>query len=180
MEGGVDKNPRDENYWDMWRTTFCDNFSICSFTFLIIALQLIFFIVTLIHTWNMENGLNDKFFLGIQPYTLQLFGMRMPYYMKQGQVWRFIMPLFLNYGATTMFMNLIVQIIVGFILEGHLGSLRMGVFYLIAGIGGTLFGAVASPLYAAGPEPAMFGMVAALLGWFMFYWNTWEGQCSFG
>ncbi len=65
MEDGVEKDPRDENYWDMWKTTFCPNFTMCSFTFLIILLQLIFFVITLIHTAFMENGLNDMFFLGI-------------------------------------------------------------------------------------------------------------------
>ena len=181
MGDGVDKQPREESYWDMWKTTFCPGFTMCSATFLIIFLQLSFFIITLVHTCFLENGMNDKFFLGIQPYTLQAFGMRMPYYMKQGQIWRFFMPLVLNYGMSTMMINVIVQLIVGFILEEKLGSLRMMIYYLIAGIGGTLVGAIASDDYAAGAEPAMFGMVAGLLGWYMFSWNSFdETQCSFG
>ena len=60
--------------------------------------------------------------------------------------------------------------LVGFMLEGNLGAMRMMVFYFISGIGGTLFATVNSDLYAAGPEPAMFGMAAGLIGWMMFYW----------
>ena len=180
MEAGAIKNPREETYWDMWKTQFCPGFSMCSFTFLIIILQLIFFVILVVHTKRMESGLNDAFFLGIQPYTLQVFGMRMPYYMKEGQIWRFVMPLLLNYGATTLFVNIVLQTVVGFVLEENLGSLRMMVFYLIAGIGGTLFATCGTPLYAAGPEPAMFGLVAGLLGWFMFYWDSFEDRCDFG
>ena len=181
MGDGVAKDPRDENYWDMWKTTFCPDFTMCSFTFLMLVVQLIFFIITLIHTVNYtEKGLNSTFFLGIQPYSLQVFGMRMPYYMKKGQIWRFITPLVLNYGATTMFLNLVLTTVIGFILEANLGSLRMLVFYLIAGMGGTLFGTVGSPKYAAGPEPALIGMCAALIGWFMFYWESFENRCDFG
>ena len=66
MGDGVAKDPRDETYWDTWKTTFCPDFTMCSFTFLILVVQLIFFIVTLIHTVNYtEKGLNDTFFLGI-------------------------------------------------------------------------------------------------------------------
>lgn len=44
--------------------------------------------------------------------------MRMPYYMKnEGQFWRFVTPLFLNYGMPTICINLIIQIIIGFALE---------------------------------------------------------------
>ena len=70
--------------------------------------------------------------------------------------------------------------IVGFMLEGNMGSMRMMAFFMISGIGGTLFATVNSPLYSAGPEPAMFGMAAGLLGWFMFYWQSFEDRCSFG
>ena len=104
----------------------------------------------------------------------------MPYYMKKGQVWRFICALFLNYGLSTMLLNIVVEMIVGFMLEGNMGSMRMMAFFMISGIGGTLFATVNSPLYSAGPEPAMFGMAAGLLGWFMFYWQSFEDRCSFG
>ena len=84
----------------------------------------------------------------------------MPYLIKkEGQFWRFATPLLLNYGSPTIFINLLLQTVLGFALESNLGSLRMMIFYLICGIGGTLFGTVASPLYAAGPDPAIFGTV---------------------
>jgi len=81
-----------------------------------------------------------------------------------------------------MFLGLIMQFILGFILENDLGPLRMLVFYLITGIGGTLMGTVASSMYAVGPEAATFGMAAGLIGWFAFNWTNFEQahQCTFG
>ena len=158
-------------------------FTCCSFTFLVVMLQILIFSLTLIHSFTLENGLNDMFFLGIQPYSLQLFGMRMPWLMKkEGQFWRFATPLLLNYGSPTIFINLLLQTVLGFALESNLGSMRMMIFYLICGIGGTLFGTVASPLYAAGPDPAIFGLAAGMLGWFAFYWDSLESVngCTFG
>ena len=102
--------------------------------------------------------------------------------MKKGQVWRFFCPLLLNYGISSLVLNVIIELIVGFMLESDLGAMRMMLLYFISGIGGTLFGAVSTPLYSAGPEPAMFGLAAGLLGWFMFYWQSFEERegCSFG
>lgn len=60
-----EKPPRKENYFDMWKTTFCPSFTVCSFTFLLIVLQIFLFILTLIHSAFLENGLNDMFFLGV-------------------------------------------------------------------------------------------------------------------
>jgi len=50
----------------MWSGTFCPNFEVCSFTFIIVLAQLIVFVLSLLHTvFFVENGLNDAFFLGI-------------------------------------------------------------------------------------------------------------------
>ena len=75
---------------------------------------------------------------------------------------------------------MIFGIILGFILEPYLGSIKMMIFYFISGIGGTLFAVTYSDLYAVGPEPAILGMTAGLLGWFIFNWNTFEreDQCK--
>jgi len=82
-----------------------------------------------------------------------------------------------------MCINLLIHMFLGFFIESKLGSLRFMIFYLISGIGGTLFAATTSSYYAAGPEPAMFGLVAGLLGWFMFNWEAFDRnneECTFG
>lgn len=62
----VDEDPREESYGKMWSGTFCPNFEVCSFTFVIVLAQLIVFVLSLLHTvFFVENGLNDAFFLGV-------------------------------------------------------------------------------------------------------------------
>ena len=50
MDGDQEKHPRREHWCDMWTTTFCPNFTIWSFTFLNVIIQLIVFIASLIFT----------------------------------------------------------------------------------------------------------------------------------
>lgn len=42
--GEQDKHPREENFWDMWKFTFCPHFRLCSFTFLLIFIEVVVFI----------------------------------------------------------------------------------------------------------------------------------------
>ena len=61
--------------------------------------------------------------------------------------------------------------ILGFMVEGQLGPVRMAIFFFITTIGGNLFGATLNPAYAIGPEPLMFGLFAALVGMCAVYWD---------
>ena len=78
----VTKHPRLETYCDMWTTTFCPNFSICSFSFLNVLLQILVFVGTLVHSMQTELGLNRFIFLGINPFVLEMWGMRMPWFIR--------------------------------------------------------------------------------------------------
>ena len=59
----------------------------------------------------------------------------------------------------------------GFMLEAQMGSCRMMGFYLCVGICANLFASTINDWYAAGPEPAMFGMIAGLIGMYVYYWE---------
>ena len=48
--GGQDKDPRKENYWDMWKFAFCPTFTPMSFIFLIWVLNTIAYLTSLILT----------------------------------------------------------------------------------------------------------------------------------
>ena len=64
---GVESNvePRKETYFDMWKFTFCPNFTMKSFTFTLVAIQLFIYIVMLVFTIMTDKGLNEYLFLGI-------------------------------------------------------------------------------------------------------------------
>ena len=59
-QGGnnIGKHPRQENYWDMWKSTFCPQFSYFSFTFMIFALNTLMYLLTLLMTLGADRTLN--------------------------------------------------------------------------------------------------------------------------
>ena len=62
-------------------------------------IQLVLWIVTLIFTSTTDEGINDFFFLGNSLETLEKWGMRMPYKIKESaELWRLIVSLYLSYG----------------------------------------------------------------------------------
>jgi len=163
----------------MWRYTFCPNFSVLSFTFLICVAQLLIFIGEMWHTLKNTDSLNEKFFLGIQLQTLQVFGMRMPWLIKEGyQLQRLFLPTFLHFGFSHLVINLLAQMIIGFMVESTMGTLRYSFFWLLVAFTSNLFGATVTSDYAIGSDPLILGTFAALFGCFVVYWNR-IGQ-SFG
>jgi hypothetical protein len=63
----------------MWTNTFCPNFAFKSFTFVNIGVQVMVFFLSVIYSGTDDLGLNEKMFLGNNVYTLDRFGMRMPW-----------------------------------------------------------------------------------------------------
>ena len=68
------KPPREESYWDMWKSTFCPKFTIWSFTFMIWALNTLMYIFTLLMTSQSDKELNEYVFLGPDLRTLHYWG----------------------------------------------------------------------------------------------------------
>ena len=63
--------------------------------------QIIIYIAELIHTSQTEEELNDYWFLGISRETLQAFGMRMPFKIKDnGQIYRLFSALYASQGLS--------------------------------------------------------------------------------
>ena len=61
------------------------------------------------------------------------------------QFWRFITPIFLHTGVVHLLLNLTMQLRQGLQMERDIGSLRMGLIYLICGISGNLLGSLLAP-----------------------------------
>ena len=129
--------------------------------------------MTVVFSATDDNGLNKAMFLGTNAATLEKFGLRMPWkIVTDGEVWRLVLPLFVNHGFLTMAINTVVQLILGFILEKALGVYRMATFYLAVGISANVIGAWGTSWYATGPEPAIYGELGGLIGAYIFYWNN--------
>ena len=85
---------------------------------------------------------------------------------KPDQGYRFLTAVFLHGGWIHLIMNLSFQVRAGFDLEKDLGSFRMGVIYLISGVGGFIFGSsVNSNMNSAsvGASGSLYGIIACLL-----------------
>lgn len=50
-------------------------------------------------------------------------------------------------------------------------AVRMAFFYLLTGMSANIFATACSDKYAAGPEPAIFGMLGGLIGAFLYHWE---------
>jgi len=73
--GHQNENPRDQGFFSTYRTIFCPSLKTLSFTFVIIIVNIFFYIVTLLH--SIANGgleTKDDSFLAPSESTLLLFG----------------------------------------------------------------------------------------------------------
>jgi membrane associated rhomboid family serine protease len=61
------------------------------------------------------------------------------------QDYRFFVPIFLHGGIIHLILNLVCQLTFGITLERKFGSIRIGVIYILSGIGGVLLSAVGLP-----------------------------------
>jgi len=95
------------------------------------------------------------------------------------EVQRLVLPVFVHYGFSHLVINILIQMIVGFIVEAAMGPLRMFIFYFSVTIGGSVFGSLINPQYAAGADPAVFGLFAAMFAMFIVYWKR-LGEDNFG
>lgn len=145
MAGGglhAEKRPRQENYFDMWQTTFCPTFSPVSFTFLVWALNSCVYLASVSVTafWGTYS-FNNAVFLGPDPYLLDDWGALNRYEIYQNyQWWRLLTSLFLTPGLMFFGINSVILMIVGFMVENKkMSILRMGAMYIGMGVFANLF-----------------------------------------
>lgn len=84
MQGGMgrqDKPPRDENFWDMWKYTFCSNFTTKAMPAIVFYISTAVYIISVF--WSMINYgyLNNSVFLGPSLQLLDNWGAKNPYKM---------------------------------------------------------------------------------------------------
>lgn len=104
--------------------------------------------------------------------------MRIPWkIVSEGEVWRLFTPLYLTHGFLTIVANTVAQLILGFKLEGVMGTWRMAAYYFTLGICVNIFGASLTSWHAVGPEPVIFGMLSGLIAAYIFYWDHVQFGC---
>jgi len=84
-------------------------------------------------------------------------------YIRRGEYWRLVMPMFLHIGLLHLLVNTYALYILGPILERVYGYGRFALLYVVCGIGSSLLSMTISPHIAAGASGAIFGVAGGML-----------------
>ena len=174
---GQTKPPREENFWDMWKFTFCSNFTPKALPAVMFYTNTFVYALTIIVSQVDNNySLNSSVFLGPDVTLLAEWGANDPYKMlRQNQYWRLITPIFLTVGFMQFIFNSACLVLIGFILEATgMSFAQMSAIYFGSAIGGTLFGAVCSSELCVGCDVGYFGFTSALIAAVIVNWKALE------
>ncbi len=88
-------------------------------------------------------------------------------FIRQGEYWRLITPIFLHIGLLHLAFNMYALLVLGNIAEQIYGPARYAYAYLVCGIGGTVASAEFSKSVSAGASGAIFGLsgIALVVGY---------------
>lgn len=178
---GQTKPPREENFWDMWKFTFCSNFTPKALPAVMFYINTFVYVLTIIVSQISYPGLNPYVFLGPDLTLLAEWGANDPYKMLHSyQYWRLITPIFLTVGFMQFIFNSACLVLIGFILEATgMSFAQMSAIYFGSSIGGTLFGAVCASQLCVGCDVGYFGFTSALVAAVIVNWKALEplGMC---
>lgn len=94
---------------------------------------------------------------------LELYGARINPYIRAGQIWRFITPVFLHASIPHIFFNMYALLVIGAMLEKYYGHLRFAVLYFLGGFAGNVFSFLLGKEngFSVGASTAVFGLITA-------------------
>lgn len=89
------------------------------------------------------------------------------------QSWRFITAIFLHTGFIHIIFNMLLQVVLGWKLEKHLGHIRFFFIYFCSGIGGYLLSGnfAGNASASVGASGALFGLIALDMLDLLFNWD---------
>ena len=96
----------------------------------------------------------------------------LPYQPTANQFWRWVMALFVHLGVIHLVLVLPIQLYIGIKIERTIGWLRVGLIYIISGVGGNIVSGVFAPYEVnGGSTPAIFGMLGVLYVELFQFWQ---------
>lgn len=96
-----------------------------------------------------------------------------------GQVWRFLTPIFLHVGLMHLFVNMYSLFVIGPAIERPFGVPRFVLIYLLSGVTGVAASLALSLNPSAGASGSVFGLLGAL-GGFLFVHREVFGSAAVG
>lgn len=167
-------DPKNQSIPNFLKLSICPFFSFKSFSFIIIVINLVIFIVSL-----FPHGLNqfqlDIYFLPPSYETLRVMGdLSGPDIRKYPwQAYRWITGNLLHAYYTHILYNCFSILIIGTMLEYLIGTWRYTVIYILSGILGSLFSVLVDfRSRSVGASICICGIIAANIGFYIINWNA--------
>ena len=167
-------DPREQSIPNYLKQTICPFFSIKSFSFIIIVINIIIFIISLI-PFGLNQNLINGYFLPPSNKALDIMGDLNGSKIRNSpwQAYRWIMGNLLHFDFTHIFFNCFSILVIGTWLEYLIGTWRFIVIYILSGILGSLFSVlVAFDINSVGASICICGVITAYLGYFIINWNA--------
>jgi len=120
-----------------------------SFSYVLIALSIIFFGLQNITEWLFGYDL------------LLLYGAKINQFILQGEIWRFLTPVFLHGSIIHLSFNMYALYSIGPSLERKYGGTSFILLYAISAVFGNVFSFLCSSYVSLGASTAIFGLIAA-------------------
>ncbi len=95
------------------------------------------------------------------PLSLLLLGAKNNFLIDQGQVWRFVSPLFLHFGLLHLLFNGYALYLLGRIIENLYGRRRFLLIFFFSGVASIVASYFATPVMSVGASGAIFGLLGA-------------------
>ncbi|KAK6163165.1 hypothetical protein DH2020_000029 [Rehmannia glutinosa] len=96
---------------------------------------------------------------------------------QEHQAWRLVSCMWLHAGAFHVLANMLSLLFVGIRLEQEFGFVRVGLLYVISGIGGSLLSSLfVRNTISVGASGALFGLLGAMLSELLVNWTIYENK----
>jgi len=98
---------------------------------------------------------------------------------QQKEGWRLMSCVWLHAGVFHIVVNLIALLVFGIQLEKDFGFFRIGLVYLVSGLGGSLLSSLFhSNTISVGASGALFGLLGATVSELITNWSHYRSRCS--
>ena len=166
-------NPKEQTVMSFLKEALCPNLTFKSFSFIIIIINLVIYIITLIPHGLSSADIN-QWFLPPNEQTLDEFGNLYGYKLREkpAQVYRWITHNLLHAHFEHVFSNNFCILFFGTMFEYLIGTWKYMIIYWVSGILGGLFSVLIQPEVASvGASICCYGIIGALLGYDFINWN---------
>ena len=166
---------RKESFTSWLKDIFCPNFKYTSIIFILSSIDLIIYIITLF--FGIKRSKTELLAPTYQ--TLDFFGMKNNLKIYQGQIHRLILFGILHANLVHLISNLFSQIILGFFFEDLIGTIKLGILYLLTNICGGFFSCVMNKASGVGASVAIFGILGGYFGFTVINWETVKNNMNY-